>query len=210
MTVQAQNCLLKILAEPPRQTFFVLTTAHPDRLLTTVKSRCRNLKMIPWPSSYIQEVLTTAGADSEKAAKIASICDGSIGKAFKLVSDNTYWDIREDVMSSFFRKTKRSEVLAFSSRWKDRKSEADTLFGILEECIHRLLKFRYTSRESEDVRDFPEEWLKFAAEASPEQFAALSDKIRNARKQNTFNVNFQCIIEQLLLSFLGEHNQWVK
>ena len=59
-----------------------------------------------------------------------------------------------------------------------------------------------------DISMFPAEWQRFAAEAAPERFTALIDAIREARKQNTFNVNFQAIIEQLLLIFTGESDLW--
>lgn len=210
LTVQAQNCLLKILEEPPRDTYFILTTAHPEQLLTTVKSRCRPLKLIPWSTEYIQEVLTKAGTDPDKARKAALYSAGSIGNALRLADDDDYWQMREEVMNAFFRNRKRSEVLAFSNGWKDRKSEADILFGILEEDLHRLLLARLNPLQSREISDFPTEWQRFAAGASAEKFTALTDKIRTAREQIRFNVNFQAVIEQLILSFIGEIEQWVK
>lgn len=41
LTVEAQNALLKGLEEPRVATLWVLTTRYPDRLLTTVRSRCQ-------------------------------------------------------------------------------------------------------------------------------------------------------------------------
>ena len=38
---EAANSLLKLLEEPPADTFFVLVCANPDRLLPTIKSRCQ-------------------------------------------------------------------------------------------------------------------------------------------------------------------------
>ena len=210
MTVQAQNSLLKILEEPPRNTYFILTSAHPEQLLTTVKSRCRPLKLIPWENAYIQDLLKNAGTDPDKAHRAALLSAGSIGTAFRLAADDEYWKTREEVMNAFFRNRKRSEVLAFSNGWKDRKSEADTLFGILEDNMHRLFTVRLNPQGAQDINDFPPEWQRFAAEASADKFTAVTDKIRTARKQVHFNVNFQAIIEQLLLTFIGETEQWEK
>jgi DNA polymerase-3 subunit delta' len=210
MTVQAQNCLLKILEEPPQNTFFILTSAHPDKLLITVKSRCRPVKLIPWPVSYIQHILHETGSDPQKAEKAAAVSGGSIGKALKLMSDDTYWNTREEVIKSFFINTKRSEVLAISSAWKERRNEADILFGILEDEVNRLLRYRLVAGEESQIADFPAEWREFAGKASPDRFTAMNDRIREARRQNDFNVNFQAIIEQLLLFFIGEHMLWIK
>lgn len=209
MTVQAQNCLLKILEEPPRNTYFLLTSSHPDQLLTTVRSRCRPVKLIPWDTSYIVRVLTEAGADEEKAQKAASVSSGSIGNALLLLSDDDYWKMRETVLDSFFRNTKRSEILRISTGWKDKKNDSDMMFGILEDNIHRLASHRFSKPDHDDISEFPESWQRFANEAPAERFTGLSDKIIEARKQTTFNVNFQAVVEQLLLAFIGEHELWV-
>ena len=210
MTVQAQNCLLKILEEPPQNTFFLLTSAHPDQILTTVRSRCRPLKLIPWDTAYICRVLQENGTDPVTALKAASVSSGSIGMALCLASDSEYWQMRDEIKDSFFRNRKRSEILRISTAWKDRKSDAETLFDILEEELHNLLRYRLCSDADRAETDFPPEWKRFAEHAPLERFTGLTDKIREARKQNSFNVNFQAIIEQLLLSFTGESDLWAK
>ena len=41
MNIAAANALLKTLEEPGAQTLFLLTSAYPDRLLPTIRSRCQ-------------------------------------------------------------------------------------------------------------------------------------------------------------------------
>ena len=209
MTVQAQNCLLKILEEPPRDTWFILTSSHTDQLLTTIRSRCRPVKLVPWNTAFIQKVLADSGIDPKKASMAAEASSGSVGTAYRLASDDGYWQLREEVMNAFFRNRKRSEVIGISSGWKDRKAEADTLFSILENQIHLLLRFRlHPDNSGQDIAGFPAEWQKFAREAPAERFTALSDRVRDARKQTGYNVSFQAVIEQLLLTFIGESDLW--
>ena len=210
MTFQAQNSLLKILEEPPQNTYFILTTSHPDQLLPTVISRCRPVKLIPWETVYIEKALTDAGNDPEISRKAAFASFGSIGNAYKLLSDSDYWKMQEEVMDHFFRNNKRSEILRISSSWKDRKAEADLLFNILDSNIRMLLQYRMYHDRDHAPEDFPTEWQKFASVAPLERIVYLADKISEARKQNSFNVNFQAIIEQLLLTFTGERELWVK
>lgn len=50
MNANTQNALLKSLEEPPPATVFLLATAHSDRLLATVRSRCLNF-VLPFPDS---------------------------------------------------------------------------------------------------------------------------------------------------------------
>jgi DNA polymerase-3 subunit delta' len=208
MTVQAQNSLLKILEEPPHNTYFLITSAHPDQILITVRSRCRPVKLIPWPEDYIRQILSDSGIDPEMAAKSASVAFGSIGTAFRLASDDIYWRIREEILDTFFRNRRRSEILKISAGWKDRKSEAESVFSILEEELQKLFRYHLNPDGNQDISQFPDPWQKFAAYASKESFLNLMEKIKDARKQHAFNVNFQTIIEQLILIFLGESDLW--
>lgn len=50
MNTQAANALLKILEEPPASVVFLLVTHNKDRLLPTIKSRCRPF-LLPAPSA---------------------------------------------------------------------------------------------------------------------------------------------------------------
>ena len=50
MNTQAANALLKMLEEPPASVVFLLVTHNKDRLLPTIKSRCRPF-LLPTPSA---------------------------------------------------------------------------------------------------------------------------------------------------------------
>ena len=204
MTPQAQNCLLKILEEPPANTYFILTSSHSEKLLVTVRSRCRMLKMRPWDDDTIIRILTEEGIDTEKAKLAAASSRGSVGYAKQLAADGDYWRMREETIRSFFRSTERSQILTESSRWKDNKADADKLFDILEECVRTMLQFRIDKKEDLRMETFSTEWKKFAEETDYERFACLLNRICEARKQFQSNVSIQAIIEQLLLSFIGE------
>ncbi|XXQ68701.1 DNA polymerase III subunit delta' [Neisseriaceae bacterium B1] len=49
MNIQAANALLKMLEEPPEAVIFLLVTHNRDRLLPTIKSRCRTF-VLPTPN----------------------------------------------------------------------------------------------------------------------------------------------------------------
>lgn len=208
MTPQAQNSLLKILEEPPEDTFFLMTTAHPDQLLTTVRSRCRLLRLKPWPLDYIVRKLVSAGYEQDKAAEAAKVSGGSIGRALLLVSDESYWKLRDEITEAFFMTKERSKILSFSNAWKDYRGEAGRIFDILDNTLRDLLQFRLSGQTQPFRANLPEPWNRFAANAGLERFERLFDLILLARKETASNVNFQAVIEQLLLSFIGERELW--
>ena len=58
MTVQAANALLKSLEDPPARTFFILISAHPSRLLATIRSRCQVYRFQPLSLADVHSILT--------------------------------------------------------------------------------------------------------------------------------------------------------
>ena len=210
MTPQAQNCLLKTLEEPPPDTYIILVTDHPETLLATVKSRCRQHRVKPWTEEYICHTLVHGGTEQNRAREAASLSNGSIGSAMELSSDDTYWNLREEVLNSFFRVTRRSEALKISALWKDRKAEAEQVFGILESFIGILSESRFSCDSHTDLSLFPPQWIRFSALAEPERFVFLVETVSAARRQVQFSVNFQAIIERIIFVFMGEGNSWLQ
>ncbi len=55
MDAEGQNALLKVLEEPPPQTWFVLVASHADRLLPTIRSRCQLLGFAPLTPAHMAQ-----------------------------------------------------------------------------------------------------------------------------------------------------------
>ena len=58
MGLPGQNALLKILEEPPAYAVFLLLAASPEKLLPTVRSRCRELKLSALPREMLESRLS--------------------------------------------------------------------------------------------------------------------------------------------------------
>ena len=209
MTPQAQNCLLKTLEEPPPDTCIILVTDHSENLLPTVISRCRILRINAWEDDYILSVLREKGITDKRAVESVSASNGSIGKALELASDEEYWKLRDEVLSTFFGLTSRSDILIISNQWKDRKPEADKIFSIAESYLEMLFESGIY-RKTNQISFFPVHWQRFSAEAGHESYILLSDTLADARKQLQFNVNFQTVLEKVILTFTGEGLKWQK
>ena len=83
----AQNALLKVLEEPPSSCQFLLTTARPDMLLDTVRSRCPRIRFGQLAAGDIVRLLTAAGSwDEETARAAAAVAGGSVGRARAVAS----------------------------------------------------------------------------------------------------------------------------
>lgn len=87
-TTEAQNALLKILEEPPPSAAIVLVTEYPDRLLPTILSRCYEVRFEPLSSGKVAEMLERfRSVEREEARRIASIAQGNLRRAVKLLEE---------------------------------------------------------------------------------------------------------------------------
>ncbi len=88
MNPAAANALLKLLEEPPAQVTLFLIAHQPARLLPTIRSRCRELRLSPLNPQDLADALTQAGGDiaPEDRTALAELSGGSVGEAFRLTN----------------------------------------------------------------------------------------------------------------------------
>ncbi len=89
MTVEAQNAFLKNLEEPPEGIIYIILTSEPDALLTTIKSRCWNVKFNPLDDNSLNEILSNIFTiNSKDINEILPFAQGSVSKALFLIEND--------------------------------------------------------------------------------------------------------------------------
>jgi DNA polymerase-3 subunit delta' len=85
----AANALLKVLEEPPPRAVLLLTCAAPGRLLPTIRSRCRRLRLSPLPDAAMDTLLADylPEIDADARARLVTLADGSPGRALLLAAE---------------------------------------------------------------------------------------------------------------------------
>ena len=88
MNQNAANALLKLLEEPPAKVTILLISHQPARLLPTIRSRCRELRLMPLSARDLSDALTGAGGevDPQDRAALAELAGGSVGEAFQMTN----------------------------------------------------------------------------------------------------------------------------
>ncbi|MCQ0970590.1 DNA polymerase III subunit delta' [Paracoccus sp. TK19116] len=87
MNTSAANALLKMLEEPPKDALILLVAHQPARLLPTIRSRCRELRLTPLAPGDMETVLSGIGAEGD-AEKLSALAGGSVGEALRLVGQD--------------------------------------------------------------------------------------------------------------------------
>jgi DNA polymerase III subunit delta' len=87
MNVNAANALLKMLEEPPAKTTLILVSHQPSRLLATIRSRCRTLRLSPLSADDMQSALEQTNTQTpEQSEYLAALASGSVGAALRLIN----------------------------------------------------------------------------------------------------------------------------
>src|SRR5258708_1015910 len=84
----AANALLKILEEPPQQSLFLLVSHAPARVLATIQSRCRKLRLRPLATDEVIDAAASAAglAPTDLALReAAEASEGSVARALTLL-----------------------------------------------------------------------------------------------------------------------------
>lgn len=172
MNIDAANCLLKTLEEPPAWTMIILLAKHKENLPATIASRAQIIFFNPLNDNEIISILKTKYALSqEHAALIAAKAEGSLANAVPLIeqiTENTnfaWGKIKNNNLSS-------KELLGISQQYyKDAPA-----------FLNELL--------NDAKNDF---------RANPDKSAAVIEEILASQKYLERNVNAQMVLDVLLL-----------
>ena len=86
MNIAAANALLKMLEEPPKGVTFLLISHQPSRLLPTIRSRCRELRLSTLAPDDLAAAMQAAGAETGNGTALAALAGGSVGEAIRLTN----------------------------------------------------------------------------------------------------------------------------
>jgi len=104
LTTEAQNSLLKIIEEPPKDTLIILISKNTDTLLSTINSRCLNISISTQnlEESVRPEFLTGNYIDRVRIIDSITKDDNSREKALKLVEEliNYYLGDKDNMSKS--------------------------------------------------------------------------------------------------------------
>lgn len=144
MNVSAANALLKVLEEPPANTVMLLVCHQPSRLLPTIRSRCRELRLAALgPEDMAQALAQAEAPETNNPAALAELSAGSVGEALRLMNQNGLAIYQElvDLYSTLPRLDRaRALKLAEGAAARGAEAKLDLLFALNELLLARLAR----------------------------------------------------------------------
>ncbi|WRH61859.1 MAG: DNA polymerase III subunit delta' [Fuscovulum sp.] len=145
MNPSAANALLKLLEEPPAGATFFLIAHQPYRLLPTIRSRCRELRLTPLAPGALAQALTLAGGEvaPDQTQPLAELAGGSVGEAFRLTNlDGLKLYAALIALFSTLPRLDRPRLLALAETGAGRGAEAqfDLILTLIDLFLTRLAR----------------------------------------------------------------------
>ncbi len=145
MNVNAANAILKLLEEPPERTTLLLVSHQPSRLLPTIRSRCRELRLAPLNPADMAQALAATEIDQTVSdpAALAALSGGSVGEAVRLMQQDglkLYSDLIKLLSTLPDLSRPNAIALAESAAGRGKEERLDLLLGLFDRAMTRLAR----------------------------------------------------------------------
>ena len=184
MTVEAQNCLLKTLEEPPEYIVIILITSNENNLINTIKSRCLKLTFNPLENSEIKQYLEKNLDFQNVSETMLEIFEGSIGKALKVKEKQELYNNIETTLRNFSCESVIDLINNASEIYKGKEN------------INEILEY------------FNIYFLKKAKEEynNASKYVKAIEIVEDTKKRLVYNSNYDMTIDNLLINIWEELN----
>lgn len=143
LTISSANALLKLVEEPPSRSIFLIVSHVPQRLLPTIRSRCRKLSLSPLAENDIQGLIKGFGdpyasAGDDLVAMALRYGEGSVRKTLEMLDSSRATIIArvQNILQDLPRLDTR-KVLALAETLSRREAEPE--YELALESIERWI-----------------------------------------------------------------------
>lgn len=204
MNEAAQNALLKTIEEPPAYAVLLLLTNRADGFLPTILSRCVRLDLKAVSDEKIRKFLMEEKQVPSYQAEICvAFAQGNVGKAIALASSDNFNEIKNSVIQllkrihdiDFYEMTQAVTMI------KEYKLEINDYFDLMMVWYRDVLIYKATADVNRLI--FREEIYSIKRVASHSSYEGIENILKALEKAKTrlkANVNFDLLIELLLLT----------
>lgn len=197
---EAANALLKTLEEPNAFNIFILICSRPHYLLPTIVSRCRQMRFHPLATATVVRFLQERrGMDPERAALLAGLSGGSIGRALDMNKEGVD-AYRAKIMELIGNASKDDplSLLVFASFLGEDKKQIMQGLDILKTCFRDALILKETRKNEMliNVDQFPL-ISSLAEQLTGGQIIQNIESVDRAKKAIEQNVNKALTLEAM-------------
>lgn len=203
MNQEAANKLLKLVEEPPPDTFIFMVSQSPENIISTIISRCQVFKLPPIERELLAARLEQElKIESSEAQYLARISGGSLGRARALKEEGDRSSAFDQSLKELMEGCAGKDLIRVISFWGDismlgRESQR----RFCEHLLEFLRRCMITSRGVEEISNTPyaqkELISSWSRRIKPSFYPKAYDSINKALEDIDRNVNSRYIFADL-------------
>ncbi len=203
MNQEAANKLLKLIEEPPKDTYVFMVSEAPDKVIPTILSRCQILRLQPIEKeAMFHELISEFDLQDNEAHFWAKISGGSLTKAREMINDSESTARLDKSLSLLLEGCATKDLQKVISFWEEISltgRENQKLFlGHILEFLRRSLMISAGSQEIANIPPTRVEFVAFwASKLKPAFYNRAYHLINKAIEDINRNVNSKYIFADL-------------
>ncbi|OJV22246.1 MAG: hypothetical protein BGO30_11055 [Bacteroidetes bacterium 41-46] len=203
MNPETSNKLLKLLEEPPPGTYILLISQSPERVLPTIQSRCRLVRVPPIEKSSLSEYLAERFSfNSDEASLWAGISGGSLSRAVELISESMEYSRNDELVESMINSALSKDLAGVIKVWEEvAQCRREVQLGFCRTLLESIRRTYMLSLDVENIAFIPakrrEMYANWAGRINPQFFQRGADLVNGAMADIERNVNSKYIFADL-------------
>ncbi|NCB97900.1 MAG: DNA polymerase III subunit delta' [Bacteroidia bacterium] len=199
MNQEAANKLLKLIEEPPAGTYIFMVTQAPERIITTILSRCQIVRVMPIEQDVLARHLEEeSGLTAEDALLWSRISSGSLSRAREMICSDKEAGEDHEILIKLLDACSSKDMTRVIQVWErvatfNREKQKDFCYYALEflrELYITSLGLNEIANIPLQRRDVVATWVK---KIKPTFYQKSYDVLNNALKDIERNVNSKYI-----------------
>lgn len=199
-TESAQNKLLKVLEEPSRNVYLILTCSNPHLVLPTIRSRCNKIELGKIVDEEIVKLLPKLS--DEDVALVLACSDAQVGKALELAKMKNFSNFCQSCVSVFTQMKTSKQVLKFSRELCSFKADFTLMLEILTLICEDLIKLKSGEYKILKLTPFADLLKSCQSDYTVRALCQIAYLIEKVAEEKEFNINLTLALENLLLNIL--------
>ncbi|MBM4206897.1 MAG: DNA polymerase III subunit delta' [Gammaproteobacteria bacterium] len=201
MTIQAINAFLKCLEEPGERTVFILITTKPSKLPATIISRCQQLALSLSDPHTLREWLNSQYIRQNQETLINLVQNSIL--SLEQIGDAVLLTQRRDCFKDWLAIAKQQmHPVLVSEKWQ--KLPKQTLINWQLSWLSDVIKCAFRIQHQQMCnQDLVQSIQSLVQQLQLSQVYKLYDKLIYCRQQLDTQLNFQLMLEEVLIQWQG-------
>jgi DNA polymerase-3 subunit delta' len=196
LTTQAQNALLKILEEPPKDTVIIVLTESLAKMLPTIISRCQIVRFAPLDKESILKIIDMENLSIAEETLLVQLGRGSVNNTTKIIAEENLSELVSYIESFFKAANRRDRIMLQKMADEISNKNVDLFLEAMETVCELAL------RRSPDLGKIIGEYKDYLERMDYDYISRGCRAILKARSDLDKYINKQLILETLFIELL--------